>query len=510
MANFKNKDEMYATSEIYKKNQETWELLDLVYRSGPELIQHSLYKHPLESNENHRARLRDGYVFNFGKSIVNVYNFYLNEKDVVRELPGIEDDPQWKMFTKDTDLLGTDYNVFWNEAQKFASAMGAIGILVNKPGDYSGEGETVDLSIGDEIKDGIYPYYALYSLLNILDWRFERDSRTHRKYLVYLKLRESDNSVTVWEPDIWERWRLAKTTNLPERFEWGENDLGIIPFEWLKNLTNLQTPEIGDSDLLDIAPIITTIAQNLSCGEEMIKLAGFPIMREPMEATDDLVMLEEDDTQKTPTGPRAIKQFDPSQGTAGKPDWMPTEILDPVQATLDWVDRKIDEIYRITHLSGVHAQRRSNNKVASGLSIRYEFSQLNSVLVSKAKNLSEAEMACLRYWLQWQSREDLYSDVEIKRSREFSIDEMAVALDNAITALRNVPSKTYRVNMSKKIAMATLPDASQTDLEKIEEEIEENTPEKIEIDYNNSSPTGSSHIVRDANEAYADHKNDPE
>jgi hypothetical protein len=508
MAEFRTKDEMYAKSDIYKTHEVEWQTSDLIYKSGKELIEASLYKHPLETPENHRARLRDGYVFNFAKSIINIFNFYLNEKEAVRDLSSIEDDPAWRMFTKDTNLYGTDYNVFWNESQKFASAMGALGILVNKPGDYSG-GEIVDMALGDEIKDGIYPYYAPYSLLNILDWEWQRDSRTHRRYLIYLKLLEPDNSVTAWTPDSWERWRLMPKTNLPERFEYGSNDLGEIPFVWLKNMTNMITPEIGDSDIKDISPIVMTIAQNLSCGEEMMKLAGFPIRRQPMEGQDDLLQLEDDDDKEIPTGPRSIEQFNPEFGQAGKPDWMPTEVLDPIEAALKWIDRKIDEIYRIAHLSGIHAQRRSNNKIASGLSIRYEFSQLNAVLSAKAKNLSEAELNCLRLWLKWQNKEDLFKQIEIKRSKEFSIDEMAIALDNGITSMRNVASKTFRVNMQTKIAMSALPDMTQKDRQTIVEEIKSNTPDKVEVDYDPKSPTGSSHIVRDAKEAYADHSNDP-
>jgi len=514
MAKFRDKNEMLSVSETYKENEDNWKLLDLIYKSGRPLINQSLYRHPLESRKNHLARLRDGYVFNFAKSIVNIYNFYLNGKDVVRKLIGLENDPAFEMFKKDTNLFGTDYDVFWNEAQKFASAMGAIGVLVNKPGDYTG-GEEVPIAIGDEIKDGIYPYYALYSLLNVLDWRFERDSRNHRLYLTYLKLYERDGSVTVWTPSDWERWRLHPRTQKPELFERGKNDLNEIPFLWLKNLTNLQTPEIGDSDILDIAPIITTIAQNLSCGEEMIKLAGFPIRREPMKDTDELILLEEDEKEEVPTGPRAIAEFDPQFGPAGKPDWMPTEVAEPIAATLNWIDRKIDEIYRIAHLSGIHAQRRSNNKVASGLSIRYEFSQLNSVLVAKAKNLSEAELGALRLWLKWQGQEDLFQNMEIKRSREFSIDEMAVALDNAITAMGNVMSKTFKVGVQRKIAFSVWPDATEDEKKKMAAEIEKNTPEKVEPKAESNGeggampPTGSQHIVRNAHEAYADHSNDP-
>ena len=319
---------------------------------------------------------------------------------------------------------------------------------------------------------------------------------------MFLKLREVDDTYTVWFPDSWERWRLKNTK--PEMFENGENPLGDIPFTWMPNLRNMEYPEVGYSDLIDIAPIVLSIAQNLSCGEEMIKLAGFPIMREPRE--QDLLGIEDGQSNESPVGPRAVKDFDPERGEAGKPDWMPTEILEPVEATLMWVDRKIDEIFRIAHLSGVHAQRKSNNKVASGLAIRYEFNQLNSVLMDKAKHQTEAELRCFKFWLKWQGKEELFKDVEIKRKKEFSIDELAVALDNAVVAIKTVASKTFRIRTQQKVANATLPDLTQADKEAIEAEIEANTPDKIELTF--EGPSGSQHMVRNANQAFADHSKD--
>jgi len=67
------------------------------------------------------------------------------------------------MFFKDTDLNGTNYDVLIDEVQKFASIYGSFGILVNKAG---GNIATVDA----EIKQGVYPYYALFSLPNIYDY----------------------------------------------------------------------------------------------------------------------------------------------------------------------------------------------------------------------------------------------------------------------------------------------------------------------------------------------------
>lgn len=474
-----NKQDLEVTHDLYKKYIGDWQLYDLVWESGTDFINHAIYRHPLESQKNYENRLRDGYIFNFGSAIVDVYNFFLNQKEVVRTLPGLEDDYQWKMFLKDADLFGTDYNVLIDESQKLASVSGSVGMLVNKPS------VNAD-NLSDEIREKVYPYVALYSLPNVMDWEWEKNRETHRRELSYLKLRENDGSYLLWWRDRWEIWQIVKER--PELVERGYNPLGEIPFIWMVNIKKLKHPEIGKSDLTDIAQIVRSIAVNLSCGEEAIKFAGFPIMREPMESGDyadgSTVSNDADiDNEQISVahGVQAIKQFNPEYGEAGKPDWMPTQILEPIQAVLNWVDRKADEIYRIAHLSGVHGQRRSNNEVSSGLALRYEFSQLNSVLVAKSINQDEAERQIVRLWLKWQGKEDLFEDMEIKRSRQFSIDEMAIALDNAITSYKTVLSKTFRMRVQQKIAKSTLPDLPERDWTQIQDEIETNTPDKAEF-----------------------------
>jgi hypothetical protein len=240
------------------------------------------------------------------------------------------------------------------------------------------------------------------------------------------------------------------------------------------------------------------MTQNLSCGEETIKLAGFPIMRIPK-------VREGEEEDEFAIGPRATSQFDPSLKDS-RSDWMPTEILEPIEAMLKWIDKKADEIYRIAHLSGIHGQRKSDTSgVASGLALRYEFSQLNSVLLAKSINQTEAELAALRLWLKWQGKENLFEKMEVKRSQEFSIDEMSVALDNAITAMNRVMSKTFRERVQTKIVKHTLPDLSQADKETIEKEIKTKTPEpEIWPDDN----TKGSNSVRSALESRADHSLD--
>lgn len=466
------KEELEAKHALYKLYESDWQLFDLVYSSGYPLIEFALQRHTRETYDNWQERLAEGFNFNFGKSIIDIFSFYLTEKDVIRKLAKLKNDPLWKLFYKDADLYGTDYNVLIDDIQKIASTYGSSGILVTKP--YA-DNKTVQ----QDIDDGIYPYYAVYSLPNIINWKFKRDIKTNRQVLSFLNLVESNGDHLVWYPDAWQRYEVTKNTQGAttkiELSEDGENALGEIPFTWMVNLKNRKHPEIGASDIIDISRIITSVIRDLSCGQEIMKFAGFPIRRQPM-TTDDT-----GNDDEVPTGPKAVEEFDPTLGDKGKPDWMPTEILEPIEAILKWIDRKSDEIYRVAHLSGVHGQRKSNNEVASGMALRYEFQQLNAVMNAKAVNQTEAELKALRFWLLWQGKEDLFADMEIKRSQEFSIDDLSIALDNAITGMSNVVSKTFRVLVQEKITEHVLPDIGQKDKKKISDEIEANTPDKIEM-----------------------------
>jgi hypothetical protein len=473
---------------LYTMNAEDWQQFRIVYDSGKQLIEEALFRYNFEKAGTHEDRKKDGYVFNPGKAIVNVFNYYLTEQLANRELGGLSEDEIWKMFTKDCDLKGTDYDDFINESQKQSSVGGAVGILVNKPGNPGGTEATA-------IKNGIYPYLALYTLENIYDWEFERNKITHRPELIYLKLREEDGTYHFWFQNSWEIWRFetqgeSKDTK-PQLIDKGENPLGEIPFTWLINVRRGVYHFLGISDLVEIAPIVCSIARDLSEGQEVIKMAGHPMLRLPMEEnTDDASVTEaeldaEIDAEieggtsgggGQPSSPRTVHYFNAEHGASGKPDWMPTEILEPITAILNWIDRKIDHCYEVALLSGIHGQR-SGEAAESGLKLRYEFKQLFSVLSKKSNNMTEAELTVIRLWLLWRGKSELFKEVKVERPKEFSLDDLSVALNNIFTSARNVISKTFRVKAMNKAAYITLPDMDDKTKKEIEAENEANTPD---------------------------------
>lgn len=452
---FEKKEDLNATHPIYDKKVEDWNFYSLAYEGGMPFIKKCLDQHPRESSTNWDQRVKEGMDFNYSAIVIDLFSYYLTEKNPARELGGLSDDELYKMFVADCDLYGADFSVWINDCQKLAGIFGHVGILIDKP-------KTKIANREQAIANGIYPYLCAYTPPNILDWKFERNQNTGKPELVYLKLRDLDDDIIVWYITHWERWNIED--DKPHRAARGENPCGEIPFVWMKNIKDSIYPYMGTSDLKEIAYINASLIRNVSCGDEVIKYAGFPMLRVPMQKDDDAGR-----TNTEIVGPRGAIEFDPSTPEA-KPDWLESEIKDPVEAILVWIGKKISEIFQIAHLSGMHAHEKSD-QVRSGVALRYEFAQLTRVLSKKTSNLNEAEQQIIKFWLKWQDKENLASQISIKRPTDFSVDDLSQNLENYITSMTVVQSPTYNKEIQKTIARLTLPELNDATVNAIIDEI---------------------------------------
>jgi hypothetical protein len=455
-------DDLKAKHPTYDKYVDEWERYKLVYEGGDALIDDTIEQNPRESTTNFNNRVQEAYAFNYARAIVDLFNFYLTAKEPIRRLDGLAKDSAYQLFERDCDLYGTGFNLFMNEAQKLASVYGAIGILVTKPGSVETRAEEQELKL--------YPYLCPYTLLNIYDWEYARHPVTGRPELIYLKLKEAEeDEYLIWTKTSWERWQIQEGeggTNEAVMMYSSVNTIGEIPFIWMQNISSLANRLTGISDMKESARIVQSIIRNLSCGEEIIKWAAFPMMRVPMKAAGD-----EEEPQ---SGPTAVWEFDPEHGEGGKPDWMESVVGEPIEAVLRWIDRKVDELFRLTHLSGVHGQRRSNNEVASGLALQYEFQQLNAVLEQKSRNMNIAELGVLRYWLMWQNDANRINNIEVLREKNFSVLELSNDLSNMQEAAKTVLSDTFQKLLQSRVAKRILPDLTEHQYSEIEKEIDGN------------------------------------
>jgi hypothetical protein len=452
------------TGTIYNMFVSDWLFFGKAFRAGRPFIQEVLTQHPRESDDNFETRVQEAFNFPYAQNIVTIYNHFLTEKPAIREVhKSISDRDDWKKFQKNCDLYETPFEAFLNEAQKLSGAYGTIGLLVDFPFGNFGKSMTVA------------PYLSIYTPNNILDWKFERDMLTGIPKLTYLKLKESSNYYLIWYTDRWEKYKLSDDGFRIEKMVEGTNRLGEIPFIFFQNIKDSVYPYLGISDISDASYVNAAIVRAFSMGSEVLKMAGFPMLLYPNQ-TEQNWQEDEDTTQEEiVVGEKSVLPFDPELSN-GKPDWLESPVKPSIEAILMWVDRLTEEAYRAANLSGLH-ESRAKAQAKSGVYLRYQFQQSNSVLSKKADTLVEAEKKIMRFWNMWcQAEKDQnnFDDmVKISRIKEFSIDSLQIELQNMIDSMMNVMSKTFKRKMQVRISKYTYPDLTDSEIKTINDEIEE-------------------------------------
>ena len=476
----------------YEANVDEWRFLMAAYEGTRRLVDAGyLYRNERESNSNWERRCREAVGFDYTKSIVDLFNFYLFKKPVKRDMAGLKTDKSWANFYKDCNLYGDSFDDFLTEQGRYASIEGFVGILVDRPSvQYENKAE--------ELAAGIYAYVAAYFPTRILDWEYERD-KNNRPYLSYLKLLDDDGQYRLWWPGLWERWELPedaviqapgnsgdviKNNLAAVLVEKGEYGLSSIPFVWLQNLKTRVRP-IGMSDVHEVARLDVSILRNLSQGEEVISYTAFPMMLKPMreiKPDGNAAAVQNDDV-----GAQAILEYDPEHPES-KPEWLGSASREPIDAILEWISRKVEEIYRVVNAGGM-ASTEISTDAKSGSALKVEFQLLNSALVRKAKNLEKAERDIIHYWLAWEKQEKLETKITIQRERSYDIEDLAGDLENVLTASIIVKSKKFNDEMQKKVVRQMMPAAENEALREIDEEIEsvveeEPLPDENDEDFN--------------------------
>lgn len=474
---------------LYEYYIDEWRFLMASYEGTKELVEKGyLERNERESRENYDRRKREAHGFDYSKSIVDLFNFYLFKKPVKRDLKLLNEDPQWLMFFEDCNLIGDSFDDFLTEQGRYASIEGHVGIMVDRP-------STQYATLQEELDAKVYPYVAPYRPTAILDWEYERDEN-NRPHLTYIKLLDDDGQYRLWWRGVWEIWELPVgeeddlkiASHTPSEkanavlINKGEYSLPEIPFVWLQNMKGKKAP-IGVSDIHEVARLDVSILRNISQGEEVINYAAFPMMRKPRRESKPGSVSEpgNDDVSV-----QVILEFDPENPNS-KPDWLEAAVNEPIQAILRWISKKVEEIYRAVNAGGM-ASTEISTTAKSGVALKTEFQLLNSTLVRKAKNLEKTERQIIKYWLAWQQVENYFKEITIERSRTYDVEDLASDLENALTASIIVKSPSFNARLQKNVVRQMLPAVGEDELLLIDEEIDfasqEIPGEESEFNYN--------------------------
>jgi hypothetical protein len=217
---------------------------------------------------------------------------------------------------------------------------------------------------------------------------------------------------------------------------------------------------IGQSDVKEISRIDIAILRLLSGSDEVFSLASFPMLMKPY--------LPPGVKDENIIGAANVIEFDPKNPDS-KPEWLRTEIAEPINAVMMWINNLITEMYKSVHAGGLNA----NGQVKSGESLAREFQTLNAFLAKKTKlSIINTEESVLYFWLKWQGQDELYEGVTIDRPLQFDISALVDELDNFAVAKTLVNSPTFDKALQKVIARKVLANSTAIDEVTINDEID--------------------------------------
>ena len=447
-------EELKETHFLYDANIEEWNLRKLAYDGGKPFIEYALNQHTREEDEAFSQRVEEAYGFNYCSSIVNLLNFFLCATPPQRAAGAIAKRDDYLAFMVNCDLYNTNFDFFLTEAQKMSAVFSTVGILVDKP---SGEHNIEDPTV--------HPYLSLYTPQNILDWKFVKKPGTNAYELDFVKLKDDFHNILIWDKEKWINYELNEKEDKIIDTKEGVNPLEVVPFLWMPNIRTIQYPYIGLSDIVDVTRINAALIRGLSECEETMKYCAFPILRMP----DEIEQVSDPSGEEVVVGRDAVLSFNPEYANA-KPDWLETDVLNPVRAHLEWMDRMVDEAYRSVLLSSM-IQQRDKAQSKSGKLLRAEYVQLNSVLSKKANSMIESEKQIIKLFAMWQNCEELYDEYSISPTKQFSIDDLETELEYTFNAVEKINSDTFRHEVFVKIVNELLPNLPVTKIEQIEKEI---------------------------------------
>ena len=366
----------YSTEQLkqvhpeYRNNRARFQFLIDSYNGGADYARGQyLTRYVYENDQEYSSRIAQTPLDNHCRSICNIYNGFMFAKPPKREFGDLTENPLLNDFLIDCDFEGRSWDAFMREVMTQASIYGTSWVVVDRP--------TIEaVTRADEINLGIRPYVSLYSAINVLDWRYERN-QVGRYELVYLKTLEDQSGdytiVNMFYPDRIDRVRYETLGSNVELISSTPNPAAKIPAVCVYNQRS-SARGIGISDLNDIADLQRAIYDELSEIEQLIRISNHP----------SLVSTQSVQAQAG-AGSRII--IDENSDGNLKP-----YLLQPDSQSLDGIRAAItDKVAAINQIANVSSIRSTETRTMSGVARDTEYKLLNSQLTQKADSLELAE-----------------------------------------------------------------------------------------------------------------------
>ena len=435
------------THEAYQTFVNRWQFLQDSYYGGFNyFLGKYLEPYYYESRDDYEKRLRMVGYDNHVKSVASIFNSFLFRKEPVRYMGNLATEPNVNAFMQDCDLDGRSFTQLLQDLATWSMVYGHCWVIVDKINSQA-------MTRAEELEQEIRPYVSLFQPMDVLDWKYERQSNGFYS-LTYLKVKEEiiggTQYIREYTPDEINVYKINDRKE-GEYVETMPNELGRVPAVCVYAQRS-PIRGIGVSPLGDTADICRELFEFSSEIEQIVRLTNHPTLVKTV------------DTEAS-AGAGSIIQMPQNLDGNLKPF-----LLQPsgasIESVLSAMEKKIESIDRTNHLGGI---RSPESRRLSGVAISSEFSQLSSKLATYAAQFEHAEEQIWRLYALYQGTT---FDGEIEYPRSFSIQDRA----NDISILKmakesNISDPRINAEIDKKIYRTVMEDDAM-DLEDEEEEME--------------------------------------
>lgn len=414
-------DQLSYCHSARTSNIDKWNFLYRSYIGGEE-YRKGRYLHPYWGENNapfdaYGRRLKATPLDNHVRTTVDIYRSYIWKHQPIREFNTLRNNPFLEDFLYDCDLNGQTIDSWMKDLTAWAMVLGDMWVLVDKP--------AVDVeSAIDEVEMRIRPYVTTYTPQNVLDWGY-RKLPNGKKCLSYIKTLEWSNStkagIRTWTEETITDY-VVNVNEITGDYDSivsaveQPNSLGRVPFIRVQPLP-LPNKDSGASLLEDVADTQRSIYNKLSELEQNIRISNHPMLVKGPET------IAEAGAGGVITVPNGSDDIDP-------------KILQPTGASIDGIlksiERDVEAINSMTHLTAVREQKSS----MSGVALQTERQLLNAKLSDLADTIQEVEYKIWDLWCDWQDVDNTVSINYIKMydlrdpKTEMELLEKAIATVN--------------------------------------------------------------------------------
>lgn len=444
----------------YEANVSKWlKYLDL-YMSQD--IYRFIHKHLREDTARWEQRVSRGYYYNYVKTVVDLFTAFLFHAPIDRD-PGSDSDEFAEIY-KNSDLAGTLWNVFLQNACTFAQVEGHVGILVDAPkapeGGFRNEEERKDANAR--------PYLVLFHAHQIVDWEIDRFGNFQWVKLKVFRpmdrtwdtsAEQTKDFYQIWGKEDWEEWSIEKGgeggEKVATRTDGGVHGLGEVPFVIVRVDKHPTHSWFGQSSVKDIADINIAILNWSSLGDEEIFERCLNI----------LAMERGDGDAPTELSHANVLEYEP--GT-NKPEYL-SPGTSPLEMIRDWVGDGRDEIRRLAKLN-ISTGLGDVRQASSGIAKAFSFLETNQSLAGKALGLEQVETKLHRMISSWMTSS---FDGSIAYPREFGVEDFLTLFQEMDMARTSLTSETAIKEKEKMLIRKVFARSDMKLRKKIEKEIDE-------------------------------------